>query len=196
MREFKPTYLYIKRHRITGKLYFGKTVANYEEMLTYFGSGKYWQNHIMKHSKEYVETVWFCLFYDKEECKKFAEIFSEQEKIVESKNWANLRPENGLNGGGEKGRICSKHAYHKPRTAEHTRNLNESRKKNNKLKKELGVSTSWNTGLTKETSPKLKETSKKIAKAMTDKKWSAERKEAWVKIRTGLKRKKNREIQN
>ena len=37
--NFKPTFLYIKQHTVTGKLYFGKTTQNPE---TYLGSGTYW----------------------------------------------------------------------------------------------------------------------------------------------------------
>lgn len=39
-RTFEPTYLYIKQHSITGKLYFGKTVKNPEK---YNGSGSPWR---------------------------------------------------------------------------------------------------------------------------------------------------------
>lgn len=43
---FRPTFLYIKQHTITGKLYFGKTSKNLDKMLSYKGSGKYWLDHI------------------------------------------------------------------------------------------------------------------------------------------------------
>lgn len=103
MKEFSPTYLYIKQHSITGKLYFGKTTLSHSRMLSYQGSGDYWRNHIKKHSKEYVKTIWYCLFTEKDECEKFALTFSEQQNIVESKEWANFKPENGLDGGQPKG---------------------------------------------------------------------------------------------
>ena len=94
MSIFKPTYLYIKQHSITGKLYFGKTIR--EDVEKYLGSGNHWRRHYNYHGKEYVETIWFCVFYDKEECNKFALSFSEQENIVESKQWLNQIVETGL----------------------------------------------------------------------------------------------------
>lgn len=57
--SFVPTYLYIKRHTITGKLYFGKTTKTDMDFSKYKGSGKHWSNHIKKHGKEHVETIWF-----------------------------------------------------------------------------------------------------------------------------------------
>ncbi len=46
-------YLYVKRHRKTGLLYFGKTTKN---PLKYNGSGKYWKSHLRKHGSD-VETL-------------------------------------------------------------------------------------------------------------------------------------------
>jgi hypothetical protein len=96
MSIYKPTFLYIKQHIVTGKLYFGKTTQN---PIKYSGSGKYWLNHIRKHGVDKVETVWYCLFTDKETLTKFALDFSKQNNITESENWANLKPETGLDGG-------------------------------------------------------------------------------------------------
>lgn len=95
MSIFKPTYLYIKQHSITGKLYFGKTCRL--DVEKYKGSGSHWKNHYTYHGTDKIETIWFCLFYDKEECNKFALTFSEQEKIVESKQWLNQIVETGIN---------------------------------------------------------------------------------------------------
>jgi hypothetical protein len=94
MKDFKPTYLYIKQHTITGKSYFGKTTRPDPEK--YMGSGKHWIRHYKYHGKEHVTTIWFCLFYDKEECNKFALMFSEQQDIVKSKEWLNQIVETGL----------------------------------------------------------------------------------------------------
>ena len=110
--EFLPTYLYIKQHSVTKKLYFGKTCESYEEMLKYMGSGLHWKRHIKKHGKEYVETIWFCLFTEKEELVKFALMCSKQWEIVSSENWANLMEENGLDGSA-KGRSLSEEAKKK-----------------------------------------------------------------------------------
>lgn len=74
-----PTYLYIKRHRVTGKLYFGKTIKNPE---MYTGSGTRWLNHINYHGKEHVDTLWYCLFLDEESISEFALSFSKNNDIV------------------------------------------------------------------------------------------------------------------
>jgi hypothetical protein len=92
----KPTYLYIKRHSITGLKYFGKTTK--ADPIAYNGSGTVWMRHIRKHGKKHIETIWCELFTDKEECMEFAEFFSDEMDIVKSDEWANLRPENGIDG--------------------------------------------------------------------------------------------------
>lgn len=92
MLSFKPTFLYIKQHTVTGKLYFGKTIKDPEK---YYGSGKYWKNHIKKHGKEHVINLWYCLFYNEQDCKKFALDFSKQQNIIESEEWANQIEETG-----------------------------------------------------------------------------------------------------
>lgn len=101
----KPTYLYIKQHSITGKLYFGKTIKKDPEK--YLGSGKRWGAHVKVHGKDLVETLWYCLFTESEEIKSFALMCSEQWGIVKSDSWLNLKPENGIDGGGCPGRITS-----------------------------------------------------------------------------------------
>lgn len=94
---FIPTYLYIKQHSITGKLYFGKTFDK-RGPIKYPGSGTIWKRHIKKHSKEHVVTLWFYLFESKEELIEFALKFSNEMNIVNSDQWLNLIPENGLGG--------------------------------------------------------------------------------------------------
>jgi hypothetical protein len=47
-------------------------------------------------------TPWYCLFYDAEDCNAFALTISTQQNIVESEDWLNLKPENGLDGGSYK----------------------------------------------------------------------------------------------
>lgn len=95
MINFKPTFLYIKQHSITGLLYFGKTTKNPEK---YKGSGKHWKRHLNKHGSRHVTTLWYCLFYDHKDCSDFAIMFSEINSIVESEDWANLIAENGTDG--------------------------------------------------------------------------------------------------
>lgn len=93
---FIPTFLYIKQHTITGKMYFGKTTKTNPE--SYTGSGKHWLRHIKAHGKEHVVTLWYCLFLDRESCTEFATIFSKNHNIVDSDEWLNLKDENGLDG--------------------------------------------------------------------------------------------------
>jgi len=100
----KPTYLYIKQHTVTWKLYFGKTVKT--DPVKYLGSGTHWVNHIKKHGKEHVVTLWYCLFTSQEDLTAFALKFSEKMDIVKSDQWLNQIPENGLSDsvGGMKGK--------------------------------------------------------------------------------------------
>lgn len=94
--EFKPTYLMIKRHSVTGLKYFCKTVS--KKPYTYKGSGTFWKRHLKIHDSSYVETIWCELFTDKESLVEFATFFSEEFDIVNSKEWANLIVEDGLTG--------------------------------------------------------------------------------------------------
>ncbi len=89
-------YLYIKQHSVTGLKYFGKTRK--QNPFTYNGSGTYWQNHINKHGKEHIQTIELYGFDNQDLCTRFALKFSKDNNIVESEEWANLRPENGLDG--------------------------------------------------------------------------------------------------
>lgn len=94
--SFSPRYLYIKQHSITGMLYFGQTS---KDPIKYSGSGLYWLKHINKHGHKHVVTLWYELFTDRDEIIKFATQFSKDLNIVKSNSWANLIPEDGLNGG-------------------------------------------------------------------------------------------------
>lgn len=96
-----PTYLYIKQHSVTGLKYFGKTTK--EDPIKYLGSGIYWKRHIKKYGIEFVETIWHQLFTNKNVLMEYASNFSIKNNIVESDEWANLKSENGLDGGMEKG---------------------------------------------------------------------------------------------
>jgi hypothetical protein len=87
--------LYIKTHNKTGLKYFGKTTKN--NIFKYRGSGKYWLRHIKKYGND-VTTEIIKIFDNEENCKQFAIDFSIKNNIVESKEWANLRMENGLDG--------------------------------------------------------------------------------------------------
>lgn len=95
---YKPTWLYIKRHNLTGMLYFGKTAKSGKQFDKYKGSGQYWLSHIRKHGSCHVETIWSELFIDENNLIEFATFFSEFYDIVKSDKWANLVVEDGVRG--------------------------------------------------------------------------------------------------
>ena len=95
-KVFTPTYLYVKRHSVTGKLYFGKTTQNPE---VYLGSGLKWKRHRKKHGVKEVETLWYCLFTEEVELKLFSLMYQEIFDICNSDSgYINLKPENGMDG--------------------------------------------------------------------------------------------------
>jgi hypothetical protein len=89
-------YLYVKEHAVTKMKYFGKCTSRHPSK--YLGSGKYWRRHINKHGKEHVLTTQVWSFDSQEDASEFALGFSREHSIVESEEWANLIPENGLDG--------------------------------------------------------------------------------------------------
>ena len=93
--------LYIATHNKTGLKYFGKTDRFHTEkelQESYHGSGKYWKNHLNKHGDDVTMEIWY-QDDNQEAVTRLALMFSETYNIVESKEWANLKPENGLDGG-------------------------------------------------------------------------------------------------
>jgi hypothetical protein len=100
MSIYKPTWLYIKQHNQTGLKYFGKTIR--KDPRKYLGSGKYWKSHLAIHGSD-IDTIWCQLFENKEELMEYAIRFSTENKIVESNEWANLIPEDGISSSGVTG---------------------------------------------------------------------------------------------
>ena len=104
--NFQPTYLMIKHHRDTGLMYFCKTATR--DPLKYHGSGNYWKKHLKIHGKN-IQTIWYQKFDDQSDLVEFALFFSEFNKIVTAvdkngrKIWANEVPEDGLQGGQNRG---------------------------------------------------------------------------------------------
>jgi hypothetical protein len=109
--EFKPTYLMIKRHQVTGLLYFCKTTRHDPDK--YKGSGVWWSLHLKKHGRK-VDHLWKKFFTDKEELQEFALFFSDYFNICEDNNWANIVPEDGITG-------FPPGSKHKPETIEKCR---------------------------------------------------------------------------
>jgi hypothetical protein len=101
MKDFYPTYLYIKTHNKTGLKYFGKTI---KDPFEYCGSGKYWLEHLKIHGNN-ISTEIVGFFENKDECMAAALNFSNNHNIVSALNernkkiWANQIIENGVDGG-------------------------------------------------------------------------------------------------
>lgn len=100
----KPARLGIARHKITGKKYFFRTEKTGHKFERYFGSGTYWINHLKHYGDDEVEKLWVSEFFYDTTITKFAMRFSRFNRIVESNDWANLVPEDGLRGG------CNNHS--------------------------------------------------------------------------------------
>lgn len=95
MKAFRTTYLYVKTHNVTGLKYFGKTT---KDPYKYLGSGLYWLRHLKEHGRS-VSTWIVGKFDDPDLCSKIAIEFSKTNNIVQSRDWANCKTENGLDGG-------------------------------------------------------------------------------------------------
>ena len=111
--NFKPTRLYIKRHSVTGLMYFGKTVKTDKDFEKYNGSGSYWSNHIKKYGVKHVKTIWVSDVYTIDRIRELvrdALDYSTYYDIVISEEWANQIIENGLGGWPPQCNLGRKHA--------------------------------------------------------------------------------------
>lgn len=136
----------IKQHTKTGLNYLCKTTRT--NIDSYKGSGHYWKRHIKAHGKEHVQNIWFCWFFDEESIKECALMLSEMYDIVNSDEWANLQPENGMDGAShgntqmvgkthspETKKKMSVAAKGKPKSAESKRKMSEAKQgKTNKFR--------------------------------------------------------------
>lgn len=93
--------LYIGTHNDTNLKYFGKTTEYFtvKDLQKYYhGSGKYWKDHLKVHGDDVTMEIYG--IFDIDEVKEIALKFSKDNNIVEDyNNWANQKPENGLDGG-------------------------------------------------------------------------------------------------
>jgi len=89
-------YLYKKTHNQTGLKYLGTTVSKNPH--NYKGSGKHWRRHIKKHGYD-VDTEILLETDNEVELIKTGLYYSKLWNVVESKEWANLKPESGAGGG-------------------------------------------------------------------------------------------------
>ena len=88
-------YLYQKIHRQTNLKYLGFTRKNPNR---YKGSGVYWLLHLKKHGED-VDTKILLETDDYETLCQTGKHYSEMWNVVESSEWANLKPEYGEGGG-------------------------------------------------------------------------------------------------
>ena len=93
-----PARLYIKQCSHCELKYFGKTIRKSIE--DYQGSGKKWNNHLKKHNSVAIH-LWNSKWYYDTSITRFATKFSKINNIMGSDIWANLKEENGLDGGWE-----------------------------------------------------------------------------------------------
>jgi ribosomal protein L37AE/L43A len=137
----KVVYLYRKTHNKTGLKYLGITKR---DPFIYRGSGKYWVDHIEKHGDDITtEIIHECT---EENVEYWGLYYSDIFDIVESKEYANLKPESGYGGTGMKGKKqsdetknkISKSNKGKIRTEEQRRIISESH---------MGLEP-WNKGIT------------------------------------------------
>jgi len=91
-----PTRLYIKECSHCKLKYFGKSTL--EDIEKYQGSGVYWQKHLKKHNAKSMH-VWNSEWFYDTSIIDYGLYLSKQLNIVESKEWANLKEEIGLDGG-------------------------------------------------------------------------------------------------
>jgi hypothetical protein len=171
MKQFKPTYLYVKTHNQTGLKYFGKTSKNPH---TYKGSGKYWVRHLNVYGRD-ISTEIIGYFEDAVECSAAAIEFSVKNNIVSSNDWANLINENGLDGG------AVERAYHP-----------HSKETKDKISKANRGMIAWNkdkVGVTPgNSSIRTEETKRKISQTLTGTKQSAETVQKRAEANKGKKR--------
>ena len=177
---FPPTYLYIKKHNKTGLLYFGRTTS--DDPVSYKGSGNYWRRHLKKHGND-VTTLWYQLYTSKDLIQEEALAFSRSHNIVESKEWANLMPEDGINGSvsGRKTKPCSDETKRKISEAHKSRTTPRIRKPQTQETKEKIRAAIKNKG------PRSEETKQKLSKAHKGRKLSEETKQKMSISLTGRK---------
>lgn len=114
-------YLYVKTHNKTGLKYLGKTKS--KDPHKYPGSGLIWKRHLKKYGKDYTtEIIKECA--DLEAVEFWGQYYSNLWNIVESDEWANLKPETG-EGGGVRGKPKSPETIANMRAAQQARRLKE-----------------------------------------------------------------------
>lgn len=110
-------YLYIKISPF-GLKYLGKTIKN---PYIYNGSGKIWKRHLKKHNLSHLDIKTEIVFETEDvmELIKIGNELSIKYDVVNSKEWANLRIENGDGGDTSKFINYNNPNFHKPDRGKH-----------------------------------------------------------------------------
>ena len=90
-------YLYVKTHKKTGLKYLGQTTA--QNPYKYRGSGDRWNSHLNVHGYD-IDTIIIQKCYTKTALRSWGVYYSNLWSVVDSKKWANLKPEEGQGGWG------------------------------------------------------------------------------------------------
>ena len=161
--------LYIATHNITGKKYFGKTCRWFSKedlQKNYHGSGEYWKLHKKKHGDKDVtmEIYKICSLNESDEdyVVPIAIKFSEENDIVKSKEWANQKSENGLDGGSEKG------VHKSEETKKKMKESAKNRTTNNRTGKPHSEETKKKMSISQKGKVVSEETKKKISKTLKE----------------------------
>ena len=88
-------YLYKKTHKTTNLKYLGFTRKDPHK---YKGSGIRWLSHLRKHGCD-IETEILHETADLDKIQQLGEYYSKLWNVVQSSDWANLKPESGEGGG-------------------------------------------------------------------------------------------------
>lgn len=136
------TYLYAKQHNVTGLRYFGKTTRN---PYKYKGSGKSWKKHLAKYGND-VTTTWVQAYTDLDILTTEALFFSKVYNIVLSREWANIKDEDGLMGGPTVWKTGKEHHMYGKKRPEHSAKLKG--RPNPAVSAALKGRTAWNSGKT------------------------------------------------
>lgn len=87
----------IKTHRVTGLKYLCYTRKTGKDFDKYLGSGLKWKQHLLEHG-EHVDTEVIFSTEDLDEFKRVALEKSSEFDVVNSDQWANMKPEEGDGG--------------------------------------------------------------------------------------------------
>ena len=180
-------YLLLKTHNQTGLNYLCKFSEGVKKSPhKYKGSGKYWKRHIKKHGYD-VETKILYQGQSEQELSACAIFWSNVYDVVKNKKFANLIPENGLDGGGVKGQnLGNKYCLGMKRTKEFKQKLRIVRlgsKQTKEAKQKISIAQLGNKNwLGKKHS---EETKRKISLTLFGKKLSEEhkRKESLARLK-------------